>query len=137
QGWVSTGAGPALFVCAGPGRRPVRIPLAARTSRVQEHPYPRKPPARPTRTATGGPGVGPAPSRREGTTMTDRGPASILYVDDDAVNRQIFTWILQRAGFRTREATTGGGALSALAAEKPDLIILDVSLPDIDGFEVC
>src|SRR6516164_9775132 len=63
-------------------------------------------------------------------------PPSILYVDDDEVMRHAFTWILEREGFRTREATNGTEALR-LAAEKPDLIILDVNLPDIDGFEVC
>jgi signal transduction histidine kinase len=61
---------------------------------------------------------------------------SILYVDDDDTNRHTFTWVLEHAGFRTREATTGSDALR-LAAEQPDLIILDVNLPDINGFEVC
>jgi PAS domain S-box-containing protein len=61
---------------------------------------------------------------------------SILYVDDDESNRHAFTWLLRRAGFETREGKTGADALR-LAADKPDLIILDVSLPDIDGFEVC
>jgi two-component system cell cycle sensor histidine kinase/response regulator CckA len=61
---------------------------------------------------------------------------SILYVDDDENHRHTFTWLLERAGFRTREGRTGADALR-LAAEKPDLIILDVNLPDIDGFEVC
>jgi PAS domain S-box-containing protein len=68
--------------------------------------------------------------------MSEPSPPSILYVDDDEVNRHQFAWLLRRAGFQTREATTGADALR-LAAEKPDLIILDVSLPDIDGFEVC
>jgi PAS domain S-box-containing protein len=68
--------------------------------------------------------------------MSELPPPSILYVDDDESNRHAFTWLLQRAGFRTREAKTGADALR-LAADKPDLIILDVSLPDIDGFEVC
>src|SRR5262249_41333542 len=68
--------------------------------------------------------------------MSGPSPPSILYVDDDEVNRHALTWMLQHAGFRTREAKTGADALR-LAAEKPDLIILDVNLPDIDGFEVC
>src|SRR5947209_20513324 len=68
--------------------------------------------------------------------MPERGAPAILYVDDDEVNRQVFTWILREAGFQTREATTGSDALR-LAAEQPDLIILDVNLPDINGFEVC
>jgi PAS domain S-box-containing protein len=68
--------------------------------------------------------------------MSDRSAPSILYVDDDHTNRHSLTWVLQQAGFRTREAATGGEALR-LAADKPDLIILDVNLPDMDGFEVC
>jgi PAS domain S-box-containing protein len=68
--------------------------------------------------------------------MTTRPTAAILYVDDDEANRRAFRWILHKAGFDLREATTGADALR-LAAQKPDLIILDVNLPDLDGFEVC
>ena len=68
--------------------------------------------------------------------MAEERPASILYVDDDAANRLVFSTVLRDAGFTTREAATGGDALR-LAAEGPDLIILDINLPDIDGFEVC
>ena len=68
--------------------------------------------------------------------MSEPASPSILYVDDDEANRNAFAWLLQRAGFRTREARTGADALR-MAEDRPDLIILDVSLPDIDGFEVC
>jgi PAS domain S-box-containing protein len=70
--------------------------------------------------------------------MPEPTPPSILFVDDDEANRFAFTWVLRRAGFQTREATTGSDALRALqGGQKPDLVILDVNLPDIDGFEVC
>jgi PAS domain S-box-containing protein len=70
--------------------------------------------------------------------MSESTPPSILFVDDDEANRFAFTWVLRRAGFLTREATTGSDALRALqAGPQPDLVILDVNLPDIDGFEVC
>jgi PAS domain S-box-containing protein len=68
--------------------------------------------------------------------MGDRGQASILYVDDEEVTRHSLAEVLRGAGFAAREAATGADALR-LAEEKPDLIILDVNLPDIDGFEVC
>jgi hypothetical protein len=70
--------------------------------------------------------------------MSEPTQPSILFVDDDEANRFAFSWVLRRAGFQTREVTTGTDALRALQAEKkPDLVILDVNLPDIDGFEVC
>jgi PAS domain S-box-containing protein len=68
--------------------------------------------------------------------MTERLQGTVLYVDDDAANRHAFVWLFRRAGFDVKEAATGGDALRLLA-EKPDLVVLDVNLPDIDGFEVC
>ena len=68
--------------------------------------------------------------------MTERLQGTVLYVDDDEVNRHTFSWLLRKAGFEVKEAATGRDALR-LVAEKPDLVVLDVNLPDIDGFEVC
>ena len=45
--------------------------------------------------------------------------------------------ILQRAGFIVREATDGATTLALVAAEHPAVVLLDVKLPDIDGYEVC
>src|SRR5262249_34508526 len=72
----------------------------------------------------------------ETPAMADRPDPSILFVDDDETSRRAFSWLLRAARFRPSEAATGTEALR-LAAEKPDLIVLDVNLPDIDGFEVC
>lgn len=64
-------------------------------------------------------------------------PISILHVDDDDANRYVHTRMLQRAGFNVIEASTGTQALQLVVEIKPDLIVLDVKLPDIHGFEVC
>jgi PAS domain S-box-containing protein len=62
---------------------------------------------------------------------------TILHVDDNEANRYVVTRILQNAGFSVVEAATGTTGLEAVANFQPDLVILDVQLPDISGFEVC
>ncbi|MBK7865056.1 MAG: response regulator [Archangiaceae bacterium] len=61
----------------------------------------------------------------------------ILNVNDSDGARYMVTLMLQRAGFEVVEASTGAGALRMISARMPDLVVLDVHLPDIDGFEVC
>jgi signal transduction histidine kinase len=61
----------------------------------------------------------------------------ILNVNDSDGARFLVTLILQKAGFLVVEAETGHAALEALARCKPDLIVLDLKLPDMHGFEVC
>jgi PAS domain S-box-containing protein len=68
--------------------------------------------------------------------MSEQPEGTVVYVDDDELNRNLFALVFREAGFDVKEAATGSEALR-LAAEKPDLVILDVNLPDIDGFEVC
>ncbi len=60
----------------------------------------------------------------------------ILIVDDSATSLTWATAVLQRAGYRVRQATDGLEALQAMAAQPPDLILLDILLPDVDGFEI-
>ena len=62
--------------------------------------------------------------------------ALILSVDDNEASRYAIARTLRQAGFRVIEAGTGMEALRRARADAPDLILLDVKLPDIDGFEV-
>jgi DNA-binding response OmpR family regulator len=58
----------------------------------------------------------------------------ILVVDDDAVMRELLRGVLEHAGHEVREAVDGRGGLRALYASSPDLVILDVSMPELDGW---
>ncbi|XRQ09719.1 response regulator transcription factor [Actinomadura welshii] len=62
---------------------------------------------------------------------------SVLVVDDEANIRDLIEVALRFHGFATVTADTGEKALRAAARERPDLILLDVMLPDVDGFEIC
>ncbi len=64
-------------------------------------------------------------------------PATILVADDEPVARHILRRALEPAGYRVLEASTGAGALTIAEAERPDLFILDISMPDADGVDVC
>ena len=61
----------------------------------------------------------------------------ILVVDDDRDSLKLIGLMLQRRGYLISVAQTGAQALVKAENESPDLIILDVMLPDIDGYEVC
>lgn len=67
--------------------------------------------------------------------MTDR--PSILAVDDEPRYLQLIALNLHASGFRAVTASDGMTALSRAEHEEPDLVILDVMLPDMDGYEVC
>jgi PAS domain S-box-containing protein len=64
-------------------------------------------------------------------------PATILVVDDDPVGRDGFAALLGGAGFEVQQTGTGAEALRLTAERNPDLVLLDVLLPDIGGYEVC
>ncbi len=64
-------------------------------------------------------------------------PATVLVVDDSATKRYLLVSWLTRAGFTVVEAETGGEALRTLVGSDIDLVVLDVKLPDMSGFEVC
>ena len=59
----------------------------------------------------------------------------ILVVEDHEDNRQILRDLLGNAGYQMIEAETGEDGLAAAAAQKPDLILMDIQLPGLDGYE--
>src|SRR5436853_4091360 len=63
--------------------------------------------------------------------------ADVLVVEDEPDIRHLIAHPLQREGFRCREVATGTDALRAVRTSLPDLIVLDLMLPEIDGLEVC
>lgn len=65
------------------------------------------------------------------------GPATVLVVDDSRTKRYLLVSWLSRAGFETVEADTGSEALDRVGVDPIDLVVLDVRLPDLNGFEVC
>src|SRR5690606_19565466 len=70
-------------------------------------------------------------------TVPDSGPANVLVVDDTPAKRYVMSSWLRRAGHHVVEAAGGEEALTVIGAYHPDLVILDVRLPDLSGFEVC
>ena len=60
----------------------------------------------------------------------------MLVVDDEPTITEVVSRYLERAGYETRTAADGPGALAAAAAQRPDLVVLDLMLPGIDGLEV-
>jgi CheY-like chemotaxis protein/MinD-like ATPase involved in chromosome partitioning or flagellar assembly len=61
----------------------------------------------------------------------------ILVVDDEIDSLKLIGLMLQRQGYEISAASSGAQAISKAVGEKPDLIILDVMMPDMDGYEVC
>jgi DNA-binding response OmpR family regulator len=64
-------------------------------------------------------------------------PRSVLIIDDDRDHAQTLAWSLQSQGFETMTATAGKRGLALANAERPDAILLDLELPDVDGLEIC
>ena len=68
--------------------------------------------------------------------MIERRPGSILVVDDDRINRLLLTRTLAALGHRVLAASDGGEALRLLEAEDPDVVLLDIVMPGMDGMTV-
>jgi two-component system cell cycle response regulator DivK len=60
----------------------------------------------------------------------------ILVVEDNELNMKLFRDVLVAKGFRALEATTGGEAVDLAVEQTPDLVLMDIQLPDADGVDV-
>ncbi len=69
--------------------------------------------------------------------MDENKGSSILIVDDVPANLNLLTGILKQHGYKVRPAPSGSLALEAARYAPPDLILLDIHMPEMDGFEVC
>jgi len=62
---------------------------------------------------------------------------NILIVDDAIANLRLLINILSEGGYQVRPTSSGRHALSTALAKPPDLILLDIKMPDMDGYKVC
>jgi class 3 adenylate cyclase len=63
--------------------------------------------------------------------------AKILVVDDNPANVKLLVDVLDLSGYRASSATNGADALAQIAADQPDLVLLDIMMPGMSGYEVC
>ncbi|AZM46894.1 DNA-binding response regulator [Streptomyces sp. WAC 06738] len=70
-------------------------------------------------------------------TRPPDGPARVLVVDDDPTVAEVVAGYLDRAGYAVERVEDGPQALAAAASARPDLVVLDLMLPGMDGLEVC
>src|SRR5262245_44613803 len=78
----------------------------------------------------------PATAARETGERTQAPPSTILVVDDNPVNLQLMVRTLDGCGHRILAARNGGAALEIARRATPDLVLLDILMPDMSGFEV-
>ena len=67
--------------------------------------------------------------------MTDAGV--VLVVDDQGANRRLLEAVLSPRGYRVLVAESGEEALQVLQTDRPDVVLLDILMPGMDGYEVC
>ena len=74
---------------------------------------------------------------QKGDTMTsDVSAKNVLVVDDEPDTLELVKLVLESGGFKTQLATSGKEALNKIEITKPDLVLLDIMMPDMDGWEV-
>src|SRR5437867_8612513 len=71
------------------------------------------------------------------TSIMEKNTGCLLVIDDQEVNIQVVGAVLGKLGFEILPATSGPQALKRLSIRRPDLILLDLLMPDMDGFELC
>lgn len=86
---------------------------------------------------TQSPSIATSPSPAEITSPPDLSQASLLLVDDNAQNLELMQAYLESLPCRIRAARDGVEAMEAIEEECPDLVLLDVMMPRMSGFEVC
>jgi DNA-binding response OmpR family regulator len=69
--------------------------------------------------------------------VTVSGARSAVIVDDDPDIRALIAQLLRQSGFEVTEAASGAAAITAVRDTEPDVVTLDLNLPDLDGIEVC
>jgi DNA-binding response OmpR family regulator len=69
-----------------------------------------------------------------GTSVTDNSVHGVLVVEDDPAIRRLVTMVLQRQGYRTETASDGMEAVVKLGVSDYDVIVLDLMMPNLDGF---
>jgi len=68
--------------------------------------------------------------------MNDQNPTKVIYIEDDLEMIDLVVMILQRRGFSVQGAHGGRQGLEMVLADPPDLILLDLMMPDIEGWDV-
>jgi len=71
------------------------------------------------------------------STQIEYSKSNILIVDDTPANLQLLSKMLSEQGYRVRPVSNGSMALSVVQVEPPDMILLDIRMPDMDGYTVC
>jgi len=70
-------------------------------------------------------------------TPVNTGPETIVIIDDAPMNLKLLTELLRREGYQPRPLTSGNAGLASIRQDPPSLVLLDIHLPDINGYQVC
>lgn len=68
--------------------------------------------------------------------MAKQTAQKVLIVEDNALNMRLFSDLLEASGYETLQCTDGGKAAALAVEEKPDLIIMDIQLPEVSGLDI-